>query len=121
MFRPIQILSLALSVIASTANSAWAANWVPDPGDTSSFTWIDMDTIEVRDGLTSYKVALSFSKGVPPPANTNRMKDAINCTTGEYFRWWQNENRWVDKRYGGHEDDPTYDQSGALRTLICNR
>ena len=121
MFRSLQTLSLALCIMAPTANSARADNWVQDPADTAGFTWIDMDSIEVGDGLTQYKIARSWTKGVPPPANEKRSVDAVNCTTGEYFRWWQNENRWVDKRYGGHEDDPTYDQSGALRTLICNR
>jgi hypothetical protein len=109
--------------MASTANSAWAASWVQDPGDTAGFTWIDMDSIEVRDGLTHYRVAHSWSKGVPPPADADRLKDAINCTTGEYFRWFQSEGRWINKRvgYGSHHGDASYDQSGALRDLICNR
>jgi len=78
-----------------------------------------MDSIEVRDGLTEYKFGHSFSMGVPPPANTKRTMDAINCTTGEYFRWYQ--NRWVDKGEYHADHGAAYDQSGALRTLICNR
>ncbi|MGH8558536.1 MAG: hypothetical protein ACREEM_35795 [Blastocatellia bacterium] len=119
MFRFIQFLSLALCIIASTANSAWAANWVQDPADTSHFIWIDMDSIEVRDGLMQYEFGNSWTKGVPPPADTERFKDAINCTTGEYFRWYK--NRWADKREYNAQYHASYDQSGALRTLICNR
>lgn len=119
MFRFIQSLSLALCIIASTANSAWAANWVQDPADTAGFGWIDMDSIEVRDGLTEYKFGRSWSKGVPPPANTERFKDAINCTTGEYFSWYLNS--WADKDAYYARHNQSYDQSGALRTLICNR
>jgi hypothetical protein len=123
MFRFNRILSLALCTIASTTNSAWAANWVQDPADTSGFVWIDMDTTEVREGLTQFIVGYSFSKGAPPPANTDRYRDAINCTTGEYFRWFHDLDRWVNKRegYGPHLGDASYDQSGALRTMICNR
>ncbi len=123
MFRFIQSLSLALCIIASTATSAWADNWVQDPGDTAHFKWIDMDSIEVRDGLTQYKIARSWTTGVPPLANAKRGKDAINCTTGEYLFWAQLEGRWVDKRvgYSHYTADPSYDQSGAVRTLICNR
>jgi hypothetical protein len=123
VFRSTQILSLGLCIIALTANSAWAANWVQDPADTAGFTWIDMDSIEVRDGLTHYKAGYSWSNGVPPPADADRLKDAINCTTGEYFRWFQSESRWVNKRvgYGSHQGIASYDESGALRTLICNR
>jgi len=121
MFRFIQSLSLALCIIPSTANSAWAANWVQDPADTAGFSWIDMDSIEVRDGLTQYKLGRSWSKGVPPAANTERFKDSINCTTGEYFHWYVNR-RWSDKRvYHEQQYGASYDQSGALRTLICNR
>src|SRR5688572_5252211 len=100
MLRSIQILSLALCIIASTANSAWAANWVQDPADTAGFSWINMDSIEARDGLTHYKAGRSWSKGVPPPANTERSKRSINCTTGEYFWWAQRESRWVNTRVG---------------------
>ncbi len=118
MKRTKLIIALALLLAAQTAaNSAWAVNWVQDPGDTAGFRWIDMDSIEVRDGLTQYKFGRSFSKGVPPPANSKRYKNAINCTTGEHFRWY---HRWVDLR-DWYQDDYEYDQSGALRTLICNR
>ncbi len=121
MFRFIQTLSLALCIIASTVNSAWADNWVPNPADTAGFWWINMDSIEVRDGLTHFKDARSWSKGVPPLASTD--KSAINCKTGEYFWWAKSETQWVNKHvgYGSHPGDPSYDQSGALRTLICNR
>ena len=78
-----------------------------------------MDSIEVRDGLTEYKFGRSWSKGVPPPANTERFKDAINCTTGEYFSWYLNS--WADKDEYYARHNQSYDQSGALRTLICNR
>jgi hypothetical protein len=123
MFRPIQTLSLALCILAPTATSAWADNWVPNPADTAGFKWINMDSIEMRDGLTQFKGARSWSKGVPPLANAKPTTDAINCTTGEYFWWAQRETRWVNSRvgYGEHQGDPSYDQSGALRTLICNR
>src|SRR5262245_8898648 len=123
MFRSLQILTLALFIITPTANSAWAENWVPDPADTAGFTWIHMDSIEVSDGLTQFKIARSWTKGVPPQADAKQLKDAINCTTGEYFRWFQDQSQWINKREGGggHLGDPSYDQSGALRTLICNR
>ena len=101
-----------------TASSAWAENWVQDPADTAYVTWIDMHSIEVRDGLTQYKIARSWTKGVPPPANPDKLKDAINCTTGVYFRWYQNQ--WSNKREGSYFG-PSYDQSGELRTLICDR
>jgi hypothetical protein len=58
MFRSIQTLSLALCILAPTATSAWADNWVPNPADTAGFKWINMDSIEVREGLTQFKAAL---------------------------------------------------------------
>jgi hypothetical protein len=121
MFRSIQTLGLALCTTAFTASSALAANWVQDPSDVAGFTWIDMETIEVREGLTHYTAGYSWSKGTPPAENSDLLKEAINCTTGEYLRWFQDIDRWVNKRegYGPHHGDPSYDQAGALRALIC--
>jgi hypothetical protein len=66
-----------------------------------------MDSIEVSEGLTQYKIPRSWTKGVPPPANEKRAKDAVNCTTGEYFRWFDTEPHWVNKRvgFGEHQGD----------------
>ena len=121
MFRSVQILSLTLCSMAYAAGPTLAADWVQDPSDTANFTWIDLDSIEVREELTHYTAGYSWSKGTPPPANTDQFKDAINCKTGEYFRWFQHIDRWVDKRvgYGPYFGDASYDQSGALRALIC--
>lgn len=75
---------IVVSAFATFASSpANAARWVLS-GD--PYIWINLDTIQLKDGVTYFVKGHSSVTGMPPQYSDNAaLNAAINCSTNEHY------------------------------------
>lgn len=80
---PLRIFILAASAVAAfTAAPVGATRWVAS-GD--PYVWIDLDSIQVREGITYFATGHMSYDGRPPTGASNMLDHAINCATNEHY------------------------------------
>jgi hypothetical protein len=127
----IRIRSALLATIAwaALASPASATHWTAtnDP-----WFWVDLDDVEVKDGLTYYAVDHSSSPGIPPEVATlgsaRYFSNAINCATREMWtRSIANSDAYFDDDTGTVVPQYRWDKPQAkdydvkIFMGLCNR
>ena len=118
--------------IGAFAAPAWATRWAvtKDP-----WIWVDLDSVQVKDGISYYATEHSSGAGIAPddatPSSQRELSNAVNCATGEA---WLRRFLNLDAYYADREHVvPQYQwekvalnsQNSEIfsvrRTLVCKR
>ena len=97
-------LFLTALTIGTFAAPAWATRWAVtlDP-----WIWIDLDSVQVKDGISYYAIEHSSGAGIAPddmtPSSQRDLNDAVNCVTGEIrVREMLNRGAYYSESYPHH-------------------